>query len=359
VNAAEAFIRKEIETRGPLPFSRFMELALYHPEHGYYSKVSPLQDYYTSADVHPLFAKILAGFILKEWRERFPGEPEVTIIELGCGWGKLAKGILDAIAEQDPGRYAKTRYIGVETSALRRKNCESENAGHGDRAVFRPSFDFPDGSVRGFVLSNEFFDALPVGRVRNEAGGELREIFVGKDFKEVLQKPSPSTAEYLDWLGRTPQPGCEGETHASSREWMRKISRSLHTGTILTIDYGHEAEELYAPIRPQGTLLCHFRHQSRRDFYGSVGEQDLTAHVNFTALTKEGRAWGMEPSPLQTQSAFLLEHGTEQMLSAVNAAKDPKERLRASSAAKSLIHPEGMGGTFKVLVQRKSGKIVG
>ena len=353
MSPADELVRREIAARGPIPFSEFMALALYHPEQGYYSRVEPGQDYYTSADVHPMFAEILGRFLLWEWDRNFRDEDEFAVVEPGCGRGRLARALLDWAAESVPSFYRKLRYVGIETSVLRRSASAEANAAHRERAEFRPDFDFADGSLRGAVLSNEFFDALPFRRVRND-GGRLREIFVDADLKEIELDPAPETRDYFRWLGQKPAEGCKGEAHLACREWMRRIGRSLAPGSaVVTVDYGYLAGELYADLRPEGTALCHFRHGTNREFYRRVGEQDITAHVNFTALIEEGKAWKLKPQPLQTQSSFLLDHGLGSLVESVNKAADPRERLKASAAARSLIHPEGMGGTFKVLVQRK------
>lgn len=348
----EPLIRKTIREKGPVSFAEFMALALYHPQYGYYSSVEPQQDYYTSVDVHSLFGEIIARFIAKEWRERFkPGQP-FHVVELGCGWGKLARQTLTWLSREAPDCWDVLAYTGVETSAKRRKACADETAGMEQKARFVPEFDFPDTSLNGVVFSNEFFDALPFHRVIHE-NGQLKELLVGENLSEIAAEPSKEVTDYFEWLGEKPAEGCKGEAHVLCRDWMKKIGRALNGGTVLTVDYGHEAPELFSDARPEGTALCHYRHQTHREFYARAGEQDLTAHVNFTTLSKEGLAWGLQPEKLSTQSQFCLEHGLVEMVKGMKSITDARAQLKASSAIKSLIHPEGMGGTFKILVQRK------
>ena len=134
---------------------------------------------------------------------------------------------------------------------------------------------------------------------------------------------------------------------------MARLAGSLDSGTIMSVDYGLHAEELYSDLRPEGTALCHFRHSTNREFYKNLGLQDITCHVNFTALVNEGKAGGLNSAPVTTQTRFLLDNGMEESLAAVQSTVDERSRLKTTSAIKTLIHPEGMGGTFKVLIQRK------
>ncbi len=353
MSAIRSFLREEIQKSGPMSFSRFMEAALYHPDWGYYSQREKTEDYYTSVDVHPLFAELLALYLKRQWKEMFSGK-KFQVIELGAGSGALAGKILDACGK-DPDFYGCIRYTAVETSALRREAARAVTSRHPAFQIL-PDFDFSNGSIEGVILSNEFFDALPVNRVAMKDSA-LAEIFLDADLdanlKERLMDPSSETREYFDWLRVRPAEGCRAEAHPAARRWMEKIAAALKRGLALSIDYGLTAPELYSEMRPEGTLLCHYRHQTNRDFYDRIGAQDLTAHVNFTALIKAGEEQGLRLKSLQTQSRFFLDNGIEEMANAVNRETDPKARFKASAALKSLIHPEGMGGTFKVLVQEK------
>jgi len=329
-----------------------MEMALYYPELGYYRRSAPMDDFYTSADVNPIFGKILARFIYDEWKNGLKTEENFSIVELGAGWGKLASDIIEWLSANAPDCFNKLKYTCVESSGLRRKKCSELNAKFGNKVEIRQDFGFAERSISGIVLSNEFFDAIPFDRVVKQ-NGRLREVFIDDTLKEITLTPSKDISEYFDWLGHEPPEGCRGEAHPPLRSWMRKIAKALRKGTILSVDYGYVSQELYSDIRPEGTALCHFRHETNREFYKNIGLQDITAHINFTTLVKEAKTWGMESSPLRTQSEFLIDNGLAEMLDAIRSEIDPRKNLKASSAVKSLIHPEGMGGVFKVLVQRK------
>ncbi len=344
-----ALIGEEIEAKGPMDVARFMELALYHPDWGYYSCREKTFDYYTNVDVHPVYAELLAHYFHNRWKQKFPGQ-KIRLIELGAGSGVLARKILDACRKY-PDFYHSLTYVAVETSARRREAAAALSDVH---PAFRiqAEFDFPEASIEGFVFSNEFFDALPVRRVAVQ-GGKLKEIFLNPSLKESWLDPSAEAARYFEWLGVPPAEGCKAEAHPAARAWMERIGRSIKSGLVITIDYGLSALELYSELRSEGTLLAHFRHAANRDFYSRIGEQDLTSHANFTALIRAGEEQGLRQRSFQTQSDFLLENGAGEMAEAVRRETDPIAQFKASAAVKSLIHPEGMGGTFKVLVQEK------
>ncbi|HTG73048.1 MAG TPA: SAM-dependent methyltransferase, partial [Terriglobia bacterium] len=197
-------------------------------------------------------------------------------------------------------------------------------------------------SVTGCVFSNEFFDALPVRRVicRN---GVLREIHVTSEFREVegdLQEP----------LDITLSEGQLADINTDARRWIKAIGASLDRGYHLAIDYGYQDREFYA--RPRGTLMCYWRHQAVEDPYLRIGEQDITAHVNFSDLIREGAAVGLTTEEFKTQMDFLVQLGVLKELEALMPA-DTAEAIQRVMAVKKLVLPGGMGERFKVLVQRK------
>lgn len=345
-------IQNRIKETGPISFAEFMKIVLYHPEWGYYCKKNQSDDYYTNVDVNPVFAKVLAQYFVKEWRKNFSPEKKFILVELGCGTGKLAQGILQWVQDNDKKFYEVLEYVGVEESLVRRNNLARLNKKFENKVRPEKKFDFPEKSIEGIVFSNEFFDALPFHRVINKKG-EILEIYIDDSLEEIVQKPSEEVQSYLSWLDIRVPEKCIAEMHVESKKWMEKIGKALRKGVVLTIDYGFESEELYSDQRPEGTALCHLQHQTNKNFYKNLGLQDITAHINFTTLIKEGEKWGLSSSPLQTQSKFLLENGLEFMMKEIQSSKDSKAQLKNSSAVKSLIHQEGMGGIFKVLIQNK------
>ncbi len=348
----DKLIGKKIPGKVAIDFAEFMEIVLYHPQLGYYSKEAATQDYYTNVDVHSVYAEILARFFYRQWKNEFQGQKNFSLVELGAGEGKLAGQILSWTKSEARDFYQALTYICVEKGTARRQSCEALAELFPERLKAEEHFDFRPGSLAGIVFSNEFFDALPFHRVLRQ-DGRLKEIKIGPDLKETLADLSEPLQDYFDWLGESPPEGCIAEAQISARSWMSALGKALKKGMVLTIDYGFEARELFSETRPQGTALCHFRHKTNRDFYDRLGEQDITAHVNFTALAKEGQALGLKASALASQTQFIAGNGLEEAVKRVVETADPKGRLKISSALKSLIHPEGMGGVFKVLVQVK------
>lgn len=341
----------EILSKGEISFAQFMEMALYHREWGYYSKNSGTKDYYTNVDVHSIFSEILGLYFTQVWENNFKQEP-FYIIELGCGNGKLARGILKELSKNSPELYQNLKFIGIERSKTRLEACENLKKEFGEKINFLSEFNFPDNSISGIIYSNEFFDALPIHRIYKKEG-QLQEVVLGPSLRENLRPLSSHLQDYFSWLGGEPHEDCFGEAHLASREWIRKMARSMSKGLILTIDYGFKSEELYSEFRVDGTALCLFQNKTNRNFYERIGDQDMTAHINFSVLEKEAASFGFK-SHLITQSKFLLENGLEKMIEGAGAPNlDDKEKLKRSLAIRSLIHPEGMGGTFKVLLQSK------
>lgn len=352
MSALRERIQAEIARQGAMDFAQFMERALYDPKDGYYSKNLAERDYYTSADVHPIFAEILFQFVYREWTRLFKPRERVTIVEPGAGTGKLAKFFLDRAQASVPEFYDQLHYTAIEKSPQRLKMAQRLNQPHWKRFEAVASHPWRPQSIRGFIVSNEFFDALPVRRVVMK-GGKLHEIRVGPDFEEISEPAGRDLLDYFLWLGEHPAEACAGEAHLAARECMERMGRALEAGLILTIDYGYESRELYSEIRAEGTALAHRGHQTSKQLYDHCGDQDLTAHLNFSVLMKEGERWGLQARPLATQSQFLLENGLDRIIETVRATIDPTSRVKTSAAIQSLVHPEGMGGTFKVLIQEK------
>jgi SAM-dependent MidA family methyltransferase len=350
-------IRDEIARRGPITFARFMELALYAPDIGYYmrdaERIGPRGDYYTSSNLHPLFGELIAKQLIQMAQQL--GSGPVTILEQGAGRGALAFDVVHALAHA-PDLPAWT-YLIVEKSPamIARQRQLLEPLLASARVAWADML--PAAPLDGCVLSNELVDAFPVHRVVRKDGA-LREIFVdvaGEGLAECLDAPStPELAAYLDRVGVTLGEGQQAEINLAAIDWMRAVGRSLRRGFVLTIDYGYPAEELYAPHRKRGTLLAYHRHRAGEAFYERIGRQDLTAHVDFTTLAWAGRAADLEVAGFADQTNFLLGLGAhdaaERLLDAVT---DEAERERTLASIRGLLDPHDMGRLFKVLIQRK------
>jgi len=344
-----------IRRQGPLTFAQFMEACLYHPEHGYYTRPAQATgagDYFTSPDVAPLFGRLLARQFHEMWVAL--GCPEqFDLVECGAGRGRLAGEVLRA-SRQWPEFAAALRMALVEASKARREQAEEALLEMG--ATIRTQADLPVG-VAGCIFSNELIDALPVHRVV-QRGNSLKEIYVSQEDDELIEQEgevsSPAIASYLEKYGARLEDGQLGEAHLASLAWLEQVASALERGFLLTIDYGYRGLELYGPGRQRGTLLAYRRHRAHEGWLAWPGEQDLTAHVNFTVLEARGRELGLAPLGLTTQTSFLLalaRSGGFSDLGTADACDSDQAAVRL--AFKQLIHPEGMGEIFKVLVQAK------
>ncbi len=276
-----------------------MEACLYHPEHGYYSsaKRTRFADYYTSVDVHPIFGRLLARQLEQMWRI-LDRPSEFCIVESGAGIGRLAKHILDFAAMQLPEFYAALKYVAVERSAARRAaQTNTLAASFRWRARGESSAELPANISAGCILSNEMFDAMPVHRVVQQ-GGELREINVGHSgriLREIVSaifsaRESRNISHGRKYNCRKANTPKRISPPANGFPMQR---RCLNRGYVLTVDYGYPARELYNPHRKNGTLLAYRDHKVSENYYDVPGEQDLTAHVNFTALELWGKDAGL------------------------------------------------------------------
>jgi SAM-dependent MidA family methyltransferase len=351
-------LAEKIRTTGPIPFAEYMEACLNHSEFGYYMRPDPMprRDYFTSVDVSPIFGRLLAIQFHQMWG--LLGRPDpFVMVEVGAGTGALAKQILDFAAESLGGFYAATKYIGVERSPVRRAAHENLTPAHSQRGRFSPNSELPASIPCGVIFSNELLDALPVHRVLKEKES-LKEIYVTLDDgglrEETGPLSSPAIGEYFEEQGIELLESQQAEAGLAARDWIVEAGRRLGRGFLLTIDYGHEARELYDELHMRGTLLAYDHHRASEEFYRAPGEQDLTAHVNFTAIDLWGRRAGLERAGLVSQTNFLLSLARHEQMSALEAAGETEEaKFRARLQFKTLIHPEGMGETFQVLIQHK------
>ncbi len=350
---------ERIGREGPLTFAAFMDACLYHPQHGYYTRHAadrPYGDYFTSPDVGPLFGRLLARQFHEMWD--MLGQPgRFDLLEWGGSLGRLARQVLDA-AQGAPEFFAALRLTLVEASPSRRVEAQAALEAFGERVCVAAAP--PAEPVAGCILSNELVDALPVHRVVRRPIG-LREIYVtvrnGELAEEEGELSTPVLADYLRFYGAPLEEGQLAEVHLPALDWLEKAAAALERGFVVTIDYGYRARELYSPARLRGTVMAYRQHRAHEDWLSQPGLQDLTAHVNFTALEEHGRKLGLEPLGLTTQTNFLLalaRAGNYEDLGAADACAS--DQLMARLAFRQLIHPAGMGETFKVLIQAKGFK---
>jgi SAM-dependent MidA family methyltransferase len=352
-------LTEHIRARGPITFAKYMDACLYDPQHGYYTRAEqlPRRDYFTSVDASPIFGRLLARQFQEMWVQL--GCPaEFLLVEPGAGTGALARQILDFTAESFPEFYSALQYVGVERSAARRAAASAGSlAKHVAAQHFAMVSDMPAHVPCGCIFSNEFFDALPVHRLVRE-GNELREIYVGSGPNGLCEQfgalSSPALAEYLTEQGITLQEGQLAEINLEACAWIAEMGARLGRGFVLTIDYGHEAEELYNHLHMRGTLLAYERHRASENFFRAPGQQDLTAHVNFSALERHGTRAGLQRTGFTSQSNFLLSLARLSGFADLQPpAMSESQRTRARLLFKTLIYPEGMGETFQILIQHK------
>ena len=339
-----------------------MELALYHPQFGYYmrppesgaERIGWSGDFYTSSDVHPILGQALA----KQARQldAFLGHPDpFTVVEMGPGKGLLAKHFLSSCrVNADDSFSQRLRYVLIERSPAMRE-LQRQNLLHGlcepGRITWIEGLDsLAEDSVTGLFFSNELPDAFPVHRIQIEQG-EAQEIYVDYDgtrFVEWLRPlSSPDIQQYLTRLNLSLPDGYQTEINRAAVQWMEQVARAIERGLAITIDYGHTAQDLYGPDRAKGTLLCYYSQMTSENPYERVGLQDMTSHVDFSTLATVGEEQGLHVTGFTNQMSFLMGLGLEDFLSRM----DPESA--EFHAAIHLVRPEGMGRTFKVLVQHK------
>lgn len=354
-----------IRETGPLTFAQFMELALYHEEHGYYttgggrsvSATSPIGrergDFFTAPSLSPVLAKCLVRQ-LEEIDERLGHPPVFHLVEMGPGDGTLLRGLLQECQEQQTLLLPRLACTLVERSpAFRRRQQETlaawQEQGQGIQWVDNLQ-SIPEGSLTGTLLSNELVDAFPVHRVRMGEDG-LQELYVTSHdhaLQEQWAEPStPELASFLSDLDVTLPVGFTTEINLEALNWIEQVARVLDRGVVITIDYGHTAQDYFAPERKNGTLMGYHRHTVSTNPYTRVGEQDLTAHVNFSSLAHTGERVGLTTTGFTNLQHFLMSLGIEGL---VEGCDQESETVQAAA---QLLRPHSMGTTFKVLMQHK------
>jgi SAM-dependent MidA family methyltransferase len=360
-------ISERIQRAGPIPFAAYMRMALYEPGYGYYVTGQPKMgwegDYYTSTDVADFFADCMGRQLQLMWEKLGKPDP-FSVLEQGSGRGALASGIDSWAARQAPNLLAALNY-------------RTEDIRMGVDVISDiPISELPQVPEHSphVILSNELVDAFPVHivEVRDK---HLYELYVdaqdGRLFPVLDEPSSTEVASYLDnykipW--ETYRDGWRAEINLDAFRWLQQIAKILHKGYLLTIDYGDKARTLYTPHRQYGTLICYYQHQANEQPLARPGQQDITAHVNFSALIDEGRRQGLRLNAFTTQRQWLENMGIrtalEQLRTTQFAAMDTERASNQGQIARlqwmnlqqrvsALTDPTGMGN-FKVLIMRRS-----
>jgi SAM-dependent MidA family methyltransferase len=344
-----------IQREGLISFRDFMAMCLYEPSLGYYIGERVILgregDYLTSPEVSPVFGAVL-GRQLREMWEALGRPSPFDLVEAGAGSGALARDILAWAQRAAPGLFDAARYTIVEISEPLRVRQRNRLEAEGLAGKVRWSDSIPAGVI-GCVFSNELLDAMPVHRVVVE-GGVVREVFVTWDrrrFTEELRDAPTEVIAYFDAIGVQPAEGARAEVNLAALDWMREAAQYLERGFLLTIDYGYEAAELYAPWRTDGTLLCFYRHNPSADPYARIGRQDMTSHIDLTSVRSAGEESGLTTLGVVTQSQFLANLGIGEAMQAPEGG-DLEEYFARRRAVTELLDPGGLG-RIRVLIQAK------
>ena len=377
-------IADQIKTQGPISFETFMTLALYDTEFGYYTRPSAIVgragDFYTSPHLHMMFGIMIARQMEEMWEVM--GRPDrFQIVEMGAGMGHLAKDMLDYMVTRELSGHID--YSIVELNPAVREQQQVLLRGHAGKVRWFSSLS-EIGPVAGCFLSNELLDALPVHLVVMRDA--LMEVFVSlpeeldkkleNAFVELEIPCNESILSYLQEFSIVLSEGYKTEINLKIKDWLRDVFQKLERGFIMTVDYGYSSAEYYTEERNSGTLLCYHEHQVNEDPYQHLGEQDITAHVNFSSVKKWGEELGLRTDGYCPQGTYLVSLGIDQAITELYGNSpdlspsqenpgflgdefltpknhgffvDPFEMAKI----KGLIFPQGMGASHQVMVQSK------
>jgi SAM-dependent MidA family methyltransferase len=353
MTALELHLREQLARTGPIPFAEFMRLALYHPEHGYYSRIhqqiGKRGDFMTSVSVGPFFGELLA-FQFARWLESLPGKGPVAIVEAGAHDGQLAEDILTALQQCEPQLGSRVEYWIVEPSAARQEVQRQKL--HGFQQVrWAAGLAGLPAKTRGVLFSNELLDAMPVHALAWNASGQIwEELGVrvsGERLTWTRLPPSIAPPSLPQELLAVLPDGYIVECSPAAFAWWQEAARSLSAGWLLAIDYGGAFEELITPGRHRGTLRAYAKHRVSDDLLADPGEQDLTAHVNFSEIRRAGELAGWRTETFTYQSQFLTAIARELW---ARRGEWPAGQVRQFQ---TLTHPEHLGRPFRVLVQSR------
>jgi len=390
VNGLPEILRGEMKARGAITFARFMELSLCCPHFGYYEQLANTPgrrgDFYTSVSVGPLFGELLAAQFaqwLGKWEtpsvERGMNEPapdRLQLLEAGAHNGRLAADILDWFKSRQPQLFDKLEYWILEPSPRRQRWQKKTLDPFNGQVLWFDSWEkLPPTGMHGIIFSNELLDAMPVHRLGWDAQNKTWfEWGVSTDGGQFVWKKLPLTKErghpdavrdagvppsafrVPNWpelpaeLMAVLPDGFTTEICPAAEEWWREAAAALKRGWLLTLDYGLTAEQFIRPERAHGTLRAYYRHRQSADLLASPGDQDLTAHVNLTALQEAGESAGLKTEGVFAQGEFLTRIAQTTGLDKSDMAEWTPARTRQFQ---TLTHPEHLGRQFKLLLQTR------
>lgn len=348
----QTLIRQTIdEAGGQITFEQFMGLALHAPGLGYYSshkiKFGEQGDFVTAPEISPLFGQCLAN----QCQQILTQLNGASLLEVGAGRGLLAGHILQHLQQLDA---LPEEYLILETSGdlrdLQQQHLQQTipELGNRIRWLDRLPEDF-----RGVVVANELLDAMPVQRFL-QSGDDLKQLgveIVDDGFDYCLMDADEALQQRITSLSLPP--GYTSEVNFQAESWIGSMADVLQQGVMLLIDYGFPRHEFYHPQRQQGTLMCHYRHRAHDNPFTHIGLQDITAHVDFTAMAEAGNEAGLDVLGYSNQASFLISNGLEQLLNASDP-DDVKTHLAMTQQVKTLTMPSEMGELFKVIALGKN-----
>ncbi len=345
-----------------ITFAEYMEVLLYHPDHGYYAsnagRISESGDFLTSPHLADDFGEMIAIQLYQMWQ--ILGSPQVfSIVEMGAGQGLLAAQILDYSSRLDPKFFRSIDYLIIEVAPAMMIAQQVRLTGFPVR--WCEWTEIADRSIVGCFLSNELIDALPVHQV-TVADQKILEVYVaiGDEphlFVETIGELSTDKLtkywqlNQINLLADRYPDEYRTEVNLAALIWLEQVSKKLQRGYVLSIDYGYTADRYYNPIRSQGTLQCYYQHAYHNDPYINIGNQDLTAHVDFTAVQNQGELLGLQTVGFVQQGMFLMALGLAERIAAIsNSGGDIQSLLRRRQNLHQLIDPMALG-KFGVLIQ--------
>ncbi|NWF97931.1 MAG: SAM-dependent methyltransferase [Nitrospirae bacterium] len=354
MNILEKKIKDLILREGRITFKTFMQMALYEPELGYYSsdkiKIGREGDYYTSQHLHPAFGAMLGEQLIEIWE--FMGKPKTFYsVEPGAGEGYMCNDILNYLKNKEI--YGTLKYIIVEPHPFMKHKQKKLLKSFSDKITWISSLNELK-NIKGCILSNELLDAFPVHLVEMEK--ELKEVYVtingDNNFIEIKDSLSSNDLKkYMEDFSISLPYGYRTEINLEVKDWLKEVNNILIEGFIITIDYGYPAHEYYCEERNRGTLLCYYQHQFIENPYLNIGNQDITAHVNFSSLKKYGEEIGIKTIGFANQGTYLVSLGIDRIISELY--QNSKDYLFEIAKIKRLILPGTIGETHKVIIQYK------
>jgi SAM-dependent MidA family methyltransferase len=351
-----------------ITFAEYMALVLYHQKYGYYNSgvvsIGKRGDFFTSASLGQDFGELLGGQLQEIWQKLDCPNP-FYLVEMGAGNGELAQDILGFIQNNNQQFIQALKYIIIDQSpALKQVQQETLKVFTVFDITWKTWSELTDDSITGCFLSNELVDAFPVHLITKQQQ-QLQEVYLSLEQEQLTQTIAPVSTtkikEYFDLVGinlleKEYPENYLTEVNLNALDWLTTVAAKLQRGYILTIDYGYTADKYYRPARNLGTLQCYYQHRRHNNPYVNIGYQDLTAHVDFTALQRHGELCNLETIGFTQQGLFLMALGLGDRLNELSTGKyGIAEIFQRRDALHQLIDPTGLGG-FWVLIQGKNLK---